>query len=178
MSAHALPSASVVVARRTVTGVADGVWVRALATRLPSTWRSRASSPTTTGAVSDDQQIDGLLLERPLLVEPGQQQQVLDEQAHPGGLLLDPTHHAAQVFGGADRALPVQLGKAADRGQRGPQLMARVGDEPAHPVLGLLCAGLGRLALSEGGLDLSEHAVERRRQSAHLGVWVTFVHPP
>ena len=36
---------------RTSTGLPAGVWVRALLTRLPSTWRSRWSSPSTTRAL-------------------------------------------------------------------------------------------------------------------------------
>ena len=47
----------------------------------------------------DREQVDRLLLERALLVEPGEQQQVLDEQAHPGGLVLDPPHHPVQALG-------------------------------------------------------------------------------
>ena len=37
------------------------------------------------------------MLERTLLVEPGQQQQVLDQQTHSGGLVLDPAHQMRDV---------------------------------------------------------------------------------
>ena len=43
--------------------------------------------------------VDRLPGQRPLLVQPGQQQQVLDEQAHPGGFLLHPDHDPVQVTG-------------------------------------------------------------------------------
>ena len=99
-----------------------GVWVSALVTRLPTTWRSRASSPSTTSGRrrAADVQLDGAVrrdrvgrraprrgqhraarpgpaADRPLLVQPGQQQQVLDEQAHPGRLVLDAAQHVGRV---------------------------------------------------------------------------------
>ena len=45
------------------------------------------------------EQVDRLPGQRPLLIEPGQQQQVLDEQAHPGRFLLHPLHEPVQVVG-------------------------------------------------------------------------------
>ena len=58
------------------------------------------------------------------------------KEAHAGALGLDPLHEAADLLGIADGALAVQLGETADRGQWRAQLVAGVGDEPAHPVLG------------------------------------------
>ena len=55
------------------------------------------------------------------------------EQPHPTRLAFDARHQHLDVAGGA---LPVQLGEAADRGQRCAQLVAGVGDEAAHPLLG------------------------------------------
>ena len=43
-----------------------------------------------------DHEVDPVLLQRALLVHPGQQQQVLDQQAHPAGLPLDPPHVPVQ----------------------------------------------------------------------------------
>ena len=66
----------------------------------------------------------------------------------------------SRLSGSGDRALAVELGEAADRGQRGPQLVAGVGDEPAHPLLGRARRLLGGLAGAERRLDLAEHRVE------------------
>ena len=81
--------------------------------------------------------------------------------AHPGRLVLDPAHHPVQLVRLGDRALPVELGEAADRGQRRAQLVAGVGDEPAHPVLGRAGRGLRGLPGAERRLDLAEHRVQR-----------------
>ena len=121
------------------------------------------------GVAGDLGEVDGADGERPLLVQPGQQQQVLDEQAHAGALGLDAAHQAPDVVLRAHGALAVELGEAADRGQRRPQLVAGVGDEAAHPVLGAAGLRLGGLLGPEGALDPGEHAVERRRQPADLG---------
>ena len=43
------------------------------------------------------EQVDRLPGQRALLVKPGQQQQVLDQQAHPGRFLLHPVHDPVQV---------------------------------------------------------------------------------
>ena len=98
------------------------------------------------------EQVYGLPGQRPLLVEPGQQQQVLDEQAHPGRFLLHPVQDPVQVVWrkpaprgllrrlglvpARDQAaaLAVVLGEAADRGQWRTQLVAGVGDEAPHPL--------------------------------------------
>ena len=56
-------------------------------------------------------------------------------------------HRAGHVVRLADRALPVQLGEPADRGQRGAQLVRGVGGEPAGALLRGL-AGTGRRSRS------------------------------
>ena len=88
--------------RPTMTVVPGGVCVRALASRLASTWCSRAASPTTVDRLVrqvqlpavvrarrvgvadrvDDQpgQVHRLAVERPARVQAGQQQQVLDQR--------------------------------------------------------------------------------------------------
>src|SRR5205807_2051526 len=44
-------------------------------------------------------QIDGLPVQRTALIEAGEQQQVVDEDAHAGRLVLDPLHRLGQVLG-------------------------------------------------------------------------------
>ena len=51
------------------------------------------------GSGGELEQVDRLAFERALLVEPGQQQQVLDQQPHPGRLVLDPAHRPVDVGG-------------------------------------------------------------------------------
>ena len=210
-------------------GDPSGVWVSALLIRFPMTCRSRASSPIDEerGAGLDRQvdgpgrgeqpgvvhrvggqreQVDRLPGQRPLLVEPGQQQQVLDEQAHPGRFLLYPLHDPVQVVrrepasygpGVAARrirrsrarrrlvpvrdqpaALAVVLGEAADRGQRRAQLVAGIGDETPHPFLRLVRRRLGFLPRMEGGLDLAQHDVQRPAEAAYLGARITLGYAP
>jgi hypothetical protein len=149
----------------TVTEVPAGVCCTALLSRLPMTCRSCSSSPnhhrrplatrdqppgwsspvaalSCTASGGQRQQVHGALLDGALLIQPGEQQQVFDERAHPGGVVLDPPDHVVRVAA----ALPVQLREAADGRQRGAQLVAGVGGEPAHPRLG--GARLGRRPLA------------------------------
>ena len=67
-------------------------------------------------------------------------------------------------------AAPVQLGVAADRGDRRAQLVGGVGDEPAQPLL-------GRLLVGEGLLEPGEHRVQRGAQLARLGAGRGVGHP-
>ena len=106
---------------------------------------------------------------------------------------------SAVCSGARGRALPVQLGEAADGGQRGPQLVRGVRDELPHPLLGAPGPRLGRLrgvrrvpgaglrraggrlrggAGGEGGLDLGQHRVQRPGQPAQLGGGARPVPPP
>ena len=88
------------------------------------------------------QQIDRAAFQRPLLVQPGQQQHVLDEHAHPGRLLLHPLHdpvqvRAAQLAGPVERGLRGHGGWAAGQvGWPGPRGRAvrRPRPRPAWPV--------------------------------------------
>ena len=88
------------------------------------------------------------------LVEAGEGEEVLDEEAHADGLLLDAVHRLVDVVVAGDRAHPVQLGVAAHRHERRAQLVARVADEPAH-------LAHGGVALRERGVDAIEHRVDR-----------------
>ena len=144
--------------RESRTVVPAGVWVRALASRLASTWCNRGPSPCTiTGSSSGTSssqrwsgpaacaslervhrqpgQVDLVAVQRPAGIEPGQQQQVLDQRGHPAGLGLHPAHRVRDVRRCDVPAAPGQLGVAADRGQRGAQLVAGVGDELPDPHL-------------------------------------------
>ena len=98
---------------------------------------------------------------RSSVVEPGQEQQVLHERGHPGGLHLEPVHGLlaalAEVLG-----QPQHLGVAADRGQRRAQLVGGVRDETAHPVLAAL-AHLDRL------LHVVQQEVQSPADVPHLG---------
>ena len=67
-----------------------------------------------------------------LFVEARERQQVLDEHAHARGLGLDARHRLLLVGGIAGGADPVELGVAADRGERGAQLVRGVGEEAAQ----------------------------------------------
>ena len=112
----------------------------------------------------------GSLLERPALVEPGEEQQVVDEAAHAHRLLLGAAHRLVELVGVVEAAGAVELGVAADRRDRRAQLVRRVGDELAQAVL-------GRGALVEGLLDAAEHLVERDAELAGLGAGGRLGHP-
>ena len=111
----------------------------------------------------EDGEVDGHPLRRPRLVEPGQQEQVADEDLHPrpisSSMRRRMTASSTSVLTGPDAE---ELGEALDGGQRRPQLVRRVGEELAQPLL-------GRLALAEGVLDLAEHGVEGQPELADLG---------
>ena len=160
--------------RTTSIGVPAGVCTSALRSRLASTWRSWSASPVTRAGLGvqrdlavgrgDARVVDGVAGERGEvdravrrgadLVEPRERQQVLDQHAHARGLVLDPPHRLGDVLVRARRAHPVELGVAADRDQRRAQLVRRVGDEAAQPLL-------ARLARGERVLEPVEHAVQR-----------------
>ena len=98
--------------------------------------------PGVAGDVDDQPgHVDGLGLQRPARVEPGKQQQLVDELAHPGRLRLDPAERVRDV-GGQRAGMPArQLRIPADGGERGAKLMAGVGGEGAQPRLAGLAAG-------------------------------------
>ncbi len=74
-------------------------------------------------------------LERPSLVEAGEEQHLVDEHAHPGRFVLHPAHGVGQGLLIVQAALAPELGVAPDRRERRAQLVRRVGDEPPQPVL-------------------------------------------
>ena len=180
---------------RAVTVVPGGVWVRALASRLASTWCSRCASPrdgdrvvragraasrwsrpaaraSLTASTTSGDRSASRAGERAAGVQPGEQQQVLDEGGHPGGLGLDPAQRVAGVGADGLVAAAGEFGVAADGGERGAQLVAGVGDELPYPRLALL-PGVQR------GTDVVEHPVERGADLADLGarVGVGLGHP-
>ena len=115
------------------------------------------------GVAGHGDEVDRLAFQRPALVEPGQQEEVLDEEPHAGGLVLDAAHGPGQVLRPLGGPPAEQLGVAPDGGERRAQLVAGVGDEAAQPVL-------GGAPLGEGGLDLGQHGVEGEAEAADLGV--------
>ena len=79
--------------------------------------------------------VDRLAAQRAAGVKPGEQQQVVDEDAHPGGLRQHPAERVRDLVGGVAGVAQRELGVAADGGERGAQLVAGVGGEPAQPGL-------------------------------------------
>ncbi len=115
-------------------------------------------------------QIDGLLLERQALIEAGEQQQLVDELTHARALFLDAPHHVCEIFGPVGGTAAKQFGEAANRGDRGAELVRGVGDELAQPLL-------RRHALGKGLFDLRQHAVERPAEPPDLGAAVVGYDP-
>ena len=106
-----------------------------------------------------------------------EQQQLLDELAHPLRLHTDAVQRPLQVRWSVTCPAFEQLGVCADGGQRGAQLVGDVGDEAAHPLLGVAQRLLGRVALGERAADSIEHRVHRRSQPPNLGRPVAAGHP-
>ena len=94
-------------------------------------------------------------------VEPGQQQQVLDQMGHPVGFGLHPGHGVRGVRRQLVPPAAGQLGIAPDGGQRVAQLVRRVGHELPHP-------GLTRLPGGQRLLDVVQHVIERLADPADL----------
>ena len=110
-------------------------------------------------------QVDAAALQRAPLVEPRQQQQVVDQHPHALGLLLDPAHGRLEVGRPLRGPAAEELGVAPHRGQRGLELVGGVPHELAQPPLGLA-------PLGEGLLDAGEHDVQRAPEAADLGARV------
>ena len=108
------------------------------------------------------EQVDSSALEGPGLVQSGQQQHVIDEGPHPGGLRLDPPDQGVEILAVPHESVAPELGVSSDGGQGCAQLVAGVGDETPERCLGLGAGG-------EGSFDLAEHSVECCRQAPHLG---------
>ena len=107
-------------------------------------------------------QVDRFRRQRAPGVEPGEQQQVVDQDAHPLGFRQHPAERVRDRLAGVARVQQRELGVAADGGQRGAQLVRGVGGEPAQPRLA------GR-APSQRRLHVAEHPVERQAHLAGLG---------
>ena len=124
------------------------------------------------GVDDDPGEVDALARQRPAGVEAGEQQQVLDQPGHPHGLRPHPLEQARDLARQLVGVARGELVVAADRGERGAQLVAGVGDEAPQPGLALLPGG-------EGGAHVAEHPVERRADLADLGarVGVDVGHP-
>jgi hypothetical protein len=114
---------------------------------------------------------DGLALDRSLLVQPGEEEEVLHERAHAVALVRQAAHGLVELAGVPEPPGAPQVGVAPDRGEGRPQLVGGVGGEPAE-------ARLGRLPLPERLLDLAQHRVERQPEPAGLGPVVAGVDPP
>ena len=111
-------------------------------------------------------EVDLLPFQRTTLIEAGQQQEILDQHAHARRGLLDPDHGLREVVGTRVRAPAEQLRVAANRRERGTQLVTRVGHESAQ-------ACFRRGAFLERDLDLSEHRVEREAEPPDLRALVS-----
>ena len=110
-------------------------------------------------------EVDGLVVERAAGVQAGEQQQVVDQRGHPDRLGLDAADRVGDACGHRLLLATGQLRIPTDRGERGAQLVAGVGDELAYPLLALL-------ALVEGVVDVVEHLVERGADLTDLGASV------
>ena len=99
-----------------------------------------------------------------------QRQQVLDQRAHPPGLEPHPLHRPVDRGLVRQRAGRVQVGVAADRRDRGAQLVRGVGDELPQPVL-------AAPTFVQQRRDAVQHVVEGDAQPADLGARVGLVHP-
>ena len=109
-----------------------------------------------------DHPVDELLA----LVETREKQQVFDEPRHPQRLRLD----SGQGRLGSLAQLWIaqrEFGVSADRGQRRAQFMARVGDEPTHPLFVTL-AGFQRR------VDVIQECVQRVTDPTDLGAFIGF----
>ena len=125
----------------------------------PAAWASLTASTTMRG------EVDLLLVERPAGVEAREQQQVVDQDGHPGRLGLDPAERVGDRRGHRLALAAGQLGVPADRGERRAQLVAGVGDELAHPRLALLPRG-------QRGVDVVSSPLRAEPDLADLGARV------
>ena len=115
-------------------------------------------------------EVHRLVGERPPGVQPGQQQQVIHQVAHPHRLGLHPAQRMTDAVWNRFRAAQGELGVAADPGERGAQLVAGVRGEMPQPVL-------ARLAAGQRPLHVPEHPVERGCELPDLGARVGVRHP-
>ncbi len=124
---------------------------------------ARAGDLGVAGRVDDQPgHVDRLGRQRAAGVEPGEQQQLVDQDAHPGRFRQHPAERVGDLLGRVARVAQRQLGVAADGRQRSAQLVRRVGGEPAQP-------GLAGRAPPQRGLHVAEHPVEGQADLAGLG---------
>ena len=118
----------------------------------------------------DARQVDVAPVQGAVGVQSGQHQQVLDEPAHPAGLVVDKGHQPQQlVRTGRIALLQAEFSQSPNGRQRRAQLMTRVGDELPHPVFRPEGTCLALFARPVRGLDPAEHGVQRIGQTADLG---------
>ena len=122
------------------------------------------------GVDREHPEVDGLSFQRPALVEPGQQEEVVDELSHPPRLGLGAPHRLVAFRGVVESPAAVQLRVAADGRHRRPQLVRGVGDELPEPFL-------RRLLIGERPLQPGEHRVQRLPELSGLGAGGSVGHP-
>ena len=131
----------------------------------------RAGHPGVTGGFDRQPgQVDRLPLQRAARVQPGQQQKLVDEVAHPGGFGFHPVQRVQHVVRDRSPVAEGQLGVPADGGQRRAKFVAGVRGEAAQPAL-------ARGAPLQGRLHVLEHPVERRANLTDFGVRVVVGDP-
>jgi hypothetical protein len=69
------------------------------------------------------EQVDVGDVQGPLVIEPREQQQIVDKDAHPGRLGLDPAGEHLDLSGRAGTTAAIELREPADRRQRSTQLV-------------------------------------------------------
>jgi hypothetical protein len=145
---------------------------RARSRRVTAHQAGRVDRTGVLGGVGDkDRQVDRLAFERATLVKPGQQQQVVYQAGHPGGLTVDAAHGRVEICRSIGQSMLEQLRVASDRGERGPQLVRGVRHETTQPRL-------GRLALAKRRFDTAQHEVEGAPEPANLCAVVRLLHAP
>ena len=170
----------------TCTGVPAGVWASALRTRLCATCPRRSRSPrTTTGTgASSSTGRDGSTARASSTASAAARRRStgtrssgrpwsnrasrsMSSTSVPIRMASRSTREQRAVAAllVVERPLAQQLGVAADRRERGAQLVGGVGHELAQP-------GLRGGLLGEGGLDVGQHEVEGPAEAAHLALLV------
>ena len=122
------------------------------------------------GLADDPGQIDRVAFERPALIQPREQEEIVDQHAHPTRLGLDASHRLLQILRARVRSATEELRVAADRRERGAELVRRIRDERPEPLL-------GPASLIERRLDLREHRVQREAEPSDLGPLVGGLDP-
>jgi hypothetical protein len=87
------------------------------------------------GGGDDGGEVDMVQRDGTLVVEPGQEQQVVHEHAHAVGLFTDVAHGGGQVLRTVTGAAVEELRVAADRREGGAQLVRGIGQEAPQAFL-------------------------------------------